>query len=105
MGTLPYLRTSLLMNRYASMEFPRQLTWKSSIARRSGSKAIHIRAEVPPRSTMVSSTNMRCTSRGSAPKDPRTGPSLCAHLHIEAWLLTITFLRDLAAYLRDMFEK
>jgi hypothetical protein len=32
------------------------------------------------------------------------GPDLCTHLHIEAWLLLMG-LRDLAAYLRDMFEK
>jgi len=68
------------------MEFPRQLTWKSSIAWRSGSKAIHIRAEVPPKSTMVSSSNILRTSLGSAPRDPRAGPSLCTHLHIDVQL-------------------
>ena len=78
--------------------------WKSSIAWRSGSNATQIHAGVPPRFTIVSSTNIRWTSRGSAPIDPRMGPSLRTHLHIEAWPLTITFLRDLAAYPRDMFE-
>ena len=62
---------------------PARATWKSGMARRSGSKATHIRAEVPPAFTTVSSTNILRTSRGSAPKDPRTGPSLCTHLHID----------------------
>jgi len=86
------------------MEFPRQLTWKSSIARRSGSKATHIQAGVPPRSTIVSSMNMRRTSLGSAPMDPRAGPSLCTHLHIDTWLL-LRGLRDLAALLSERPEK
>jgi len=42
---------------------------------------------VPPKFTMVSSTNMLRASLGSAPMDPRMGPSPCAHLHIGAWLL------------------
>ncbi len=83
MGTPPYLRTSLLMNGYASMEFPRGLTWKSSIARRSGSKATHIHAGVPPTLAIASSMNILRTSLGSAPMDPRIGPSLCTHLHID----------------------
>ncbi|MFP3209158.1 MAG: hypothetical protein RXR82_05600 [Nitrososphaeria archaeon] len=87
------------------MEFPRQLTWKSSIARRSGSKATHIHAGVPPRFTIVSSTNMRCTPLGSAPIDLRTGPSLCTHLHIDTWLLLARSLRDLAARLSKRPEK
>ncbi|MFP3284441.1 MAG: hypothetical protein RXP89_00005 [Nitrososphaeria archaeon] len=68
------------------MEFPRQLTWKSSIAWRSGSNATQIHAEVPPTFTMVSSSNILRTSLGSAPKDPRAGPSLCTHLHIDVQL-------------------
>jgi len=54
---------------------------------------------------MVSSTNMRCTSLGSAPMDPRAGPSPCTHLHIEAWLLLTMGLRDLAALLSERPEK
>ena len=67
------LMHSLLMNVYASMEFLRQLTWKSGIAWRSGSKATQIQAGVPPRFTMVPSTNILRTSLGSAPMDPRLG--------------------------------
>jgi len=37
--------------------------------------------------------------------DPRMGPSLCAHLHIEAWLLLMMGLRDLAALLSERPEK
>jgi hypothetical protein len=54
---------------------------------------------------MVSSTNMRCTSLGSAPIDPRIGPSLCTHLYIDTWLLLAMSLRDLAARLRERPEK
>ena len=36
--------------------------------------------------------------------DPRIGPSLCAHLHIDTWLL-LTGLRDLAARLSEGPEK
>jgi hypothetical protein len=36
--------------------------------------------------------------------DPRMGPSLRAHLHIEAWLLLMG-LRDLAALLSERPEK
>jgi hypothetical protein len=54
---------------------------------------------------MVSSTNILRTSPGSAPIDPRMGPSLCTHLHIEAWLLLTMDLRDLAALLSERPEK
>jgi len=40
-----------------------------------------------------------------APMDPRIEPSLCAHLHIEAWLLLMMSLRDLAALLSEGPEK
>jgi hypothetical protein len=36
--------------------------------------------------------------------DPRIGPSLCAHLHIDIWLLLMG-LRDLAALLSEGPEK
>jgi hypothetical protein len=36
--------------------------------------------------------------------DPRIGPSLCTHLHIETWFLLMG-LRDLAARLREGSEK
>jgi len=87
------------------MEFPRQPAWKSSIARRSGSKATHIHAGVPSTLAIVSSTNMRCTSLGSAPMDPRMGPSLYTHLHIDTWLLLTMGLGDLAALPRERPEK
>jgi len=38
---------------------------------------------------------------GSAPKDPRMGPSLCTHLHIETWLLLMMGLRDFEARLSE----
>ena len=47
---------------------------------------------------------MRRTSLGSAPMDPRMGPSLCTHLHIDTWLLLMG-LRDLAALLSERPEK
>jgi len=56
---------------------------------------------VPPTFTMVSSTNMRCTSLGSFGADPRTGPYLCTHLHIETWLLLMMSLRDFEARLGE----
>ena len=37
--------------------------------------------------------------------DPRMGPSPCAHLHIEAWLLLMMSLRALAALLSEGPEK
>ena len=37
--------------------------------------------------------------------DPRVGPSICAHLHIEAWLLLTMSLRALAALLSERPEK
>jgi len=37
--------------------------------------------------------------------DPRIGPNLCTHLHIEAWLLLAMSLRDLAARLSERPEK
>ena len=80
---------------------PARATWKSGMARRSGSKATQIRAEIPPTLTMVSSTNILRTSRGSAPRDPRIGPSLCTHLHIETWLLLMMSLRDFEARLSE----
>jgi len=36
--------------------------------------------------------------------DPRAGPSLCTHLHIDTWLL-LRGLRDLAALLSERPEK
>ncbi|MFP3263682.1 MAG: hypothetical protein RXQ62_04495 [Nitrososphaeria archaeon] len=39
------------------------------------------------------------------PRDPRIGPSLCAHLHIGAWLPLMMGLRALAARLRERPEK
>jgi len=71
------------------------------MARRSGSNATRIRAGVPPAFTTVSSTNILRTSRGSAPKDQRTGPSLCTHLHVETWLLLMVSPRDFEARLRE----
>jgi len=67
----------------------------------SGSNAIQIRAGVLPTFTVVSSTNARWTSLGSAPKNPRTGPSLRTHLHIETWPLIMMSLRDFEARLGD----
>ncbi len=75
------------------------------MARRSGSRAIHIRAGVPPKFTVVSSTNILRTSPGCAPMDPRIGPNLCTHLHIEAWLLLTMGLRALAARLGERPER
>jgi len=83
---------------------PARATRKSGIAWSSGSKATQIRAGVPPTLTIASSTNMRGTSLGSVPRDPRTEPGLCAHLHIGAWL-SLMGLRDLAARLREWLEK
>jgi hypothetical protein len=60
---------------------------------------------VPPTLTIVSSMNVRCTSLGSAPIDPRAGPSLCTHLHIDTWLLLMMSLRALAARLSERPEK
>jgi len=60
---------------------PRGLAWKSGMTRRYGSKATHTHAAVPPTFTVVSPTDMRWTSLGSAPKDPRIGPNLCTHPH------------------------
>jgi hypothetical protein len=37
--------------------------------------------------------------------DPRIGPSLCTHLHIDTWLLLMMSLRDLAALLSERPEK
>ncbi|MFP3137828.1 MAG: hypothetical protein RXS42_06315 [Nitrososphaeria archaeon] len=37
--------------------------------------------------------------------DPRIGPSLCTHLHIDTWLLLTMSLRALAALLRERPEK
>jgi hypothetical protein len=37
--------------------------------------------------------------------DPRMGPSLCAHLNIDTWLLLAMGLRDLAALLSEGPEK
>jgi hypothetical protein len=54
---------------------------------------------------MVSSMKMRRTSLGSAPIDPRIGPNLCTHLHIDTWLLLMMSLRDLAALLSERPEK
>ncbi len=49
--------------------------------------------------------DMRRTSLGSAPMDPRAGPSLCTHLHIDTWLLLMMSLRDLVALLSERPEK
>ncbi len=84
---------------------PARAAWKSSIARRSGSKATQIRVGIPPTFTIVSSMNMRRTSLGSAPMDPRAGPNLCTHPHIEAWLLLAMDLRALVALLSERPEK
>ncbi len=75
------------------------------MARRSGSNATQIHAGVPPKFTIVSSMKMRRTSLGSAPIDPRIGPNLCTHLHIDTWLLLMMSLRDLAALLSERPEK
>jgi len=37
--------------------------------------------------------------------DPRAGPSLCAHPHIDTWLLLTMSLRDLAVLLSEEPEK
>jgi hypothetical protein len=49
--------------------------------------------------------DMRRTSLGSAPMDPRMGPSPCTHLHIGTWLLLMMSLRALAARLSERPEK
>jgi len=42
---------------------------------------------------------------GSVLKDPRTGPSLCTHLHIETWLLLTKDFSALKVLLSERPEK
>jgi hypothetical protein len=84
------------------MEFPRQLTWKSSIARRSGSKATQIQAGIPHVHNGLIDEYATHFPRVGA--DPKIGPSPCAHLHIGAWL-PLTGPRDLAVRLSEEPEK
>jgi hypothetical protein len=83
---------------------PARAAWKSSIAWRSGSKATQIHAGVPPTLTIASSMNMRRTSLGSAPMDPRIGTrSLHTPPYRRAALLM--GLRDFGARLSEGPER